>query len=128
MDWVSKLQGRDHTSFSLDRNAGPMYNVLACVVIPLAVTIASVYVTGSHFWRTGTTRRWATFYGTMLIVLWGLVWWGGSLIGVDHKEVVDRYLVCVVGDNLALGIIEDRKARMVLERRTQWGSLGGMVW
>lgn len=128
LEWLSKLQGGDHAPFSLDRNAGPMYNVIAFVVAPIAVTIASVYVAGSHFWSAGVTGGRATIYGAVLMVIWGLVWWGGSLVGVDHKGVVDGYPICVVGDDLAPGLIGDRRERMGLEGGRQWGVLGGLVW
>ena len=128
--WYSteKMNRENTAPFSLDRNAGAMLNVFSCVVFPLCVTIASIYATGSHFWKRGIPGARAAVDGALLMAIWGLVWWGGNLGGIDHKEVVDWWKVCIVSNAVAVPLGEERRKRMSLEEDKEWGTVGGMIW
>jgi hypothetical protein len=53
-------------------------------------------------------------YGAVLMAGWRMLWWRGSLLEVDHGGVGKGYLVCVLGDDVGVGLRRARGLRMEL--------------
>ncbi|KAF2684384.1 hypothetical protein K458DRAFT_388852 [Lentithecium fluviatile CBS 122367] len=107
--------------FSLDRNLGPFYHVLSCILLPICAIVLSATLTAMHFRRKGITAGQAMLGGTILMAIFGVLSWSEEVVSLDHEYVVKSWPACGVEGYEVDKLWGQRMARRTLENIREWG-------